>query len=133
MAKKILIIDDEPTIVMILDELLSEQGYDILKAYSGEEGLRLFNSKTPPDLVITDLKMPGISGKAVIQAIRENPKEIPIIIVTGCVMNGDFPEEGSYQAIFYKPFDIEKFKDNNYRQDKEVKGTLCLTYPFNYG
>ena len=109
MAKKILIIDDEPTIVMILDELLSEQGYDILKAYSGEEGLRLFNSKTPPDLVITDLKMPGISGKAVIQAIRENPKEIPIIIVTGCVMNGDFPEEGSYQAIFYKPFDLEEF------------------------
>ncbi len=112
MAKTILIIDDEPTIVFFLSELFSDQGYNILKAYSGEEGLGLLDSKALPDLVIVDLKMPDIKGKEVIMAIRQNKKfsDVPVMILTGSVMNdNDFPYEDSYQAHVTKPFDIEEF------------------------
>jgi CheY-like chemotaxis protein len=111
MAKTILIIDDEPTIVFFLSDLFLDEGYDILKAYSGEEGLKLLDSKALPDLVIVDLKMPGINGKDVIQAIRQNPKfnDVPVMILTGSVKNdNDYPGEGSYQALVTKPFDIEE-------------------------
>ncbi len=111
MAKTILIIDDEPTIVFFLGELLSDQGYDTLQAHSGEEGLRLLDSKALPDMIIVDLKMPGVNGKEVIQQIRQNPifNEVPVMIVTGSVKNDyDYPGEDSYQALVTKPFNLEE-------------------------
>lgn len=107
--KKIMIIDDEPTIAMILSEFLSDHGYDTLTAYSGDEGLELLNRKGPLDLILVDLKMPGTSGKKVVQAIREKPlyKSTPIMVVTGSVKNKtDFPPKDSYQAFVSKPFDL---------------------------
>ena len=60
MNKKILVIDDEPTIVFFLSELLSDMGYITLGAHSGEEGLRLLDNEAPVNLIITDLKLPGV-------------------------------------------------------------------------
>jgi CheY-like chemotaxis protein len=81
------------------------------KAYSGEEGLKLLDSKALPDLVIVDLKMPGIKGKEVIQAVRQNPNfdDVPVMILTCSVKNdNDFPSEDSYQDHITKPFNIEE-------------------------
>jgi two-component system, OmpR family, KDP operon response regulator KdpE len=69
MPGRILVIDDEPQITRVLRAALSAQGYDVRTANDPEEGLRTFK-EWPPDLVITDLMMPGISGVDVCHAIR---------------------------------------------------------------
>lgn len=106
--KRILVIEDEPTINMILEEVLTDEGYNILTALNGQSGLKVVE-EVLPDLVITDLRMPDLSGRSVVEAIRVNPKlvEIPIIIISGAVSESDeFPAEGSYQAHLRKPFDL---------------------------
>lgn len=70
MPGRILVIDDEPPITRVLRAALSAQGYDVRTANDPEEGLRTFK-EWPPDLVITDLMMPGLSGVEVTRAIRE--------------------------------------------------------------
>ena len=69
MPGRILVIDDEPQITRVLRAALSAQAYDVRTANDPEEGLRVFKD-WPPDLVITDLMMPGISGIDVCRAIR---------------------------------------------------------------
>ena len=69
MPGRILVIDDEPQITRVLRAALSAQGYDVRTANDPEEGLRVFRD-WPPDLVITDLMMPGMSGVEVCRAIR---------------------------------------------------------------
>ncbi len=69
MPGRILVIDDEPQITRVLRAALAAQGYDVRIANDPEEGLRVFN-EWPPDLVVTDLMMPGISGVEVCRAIR---------------------------------------------------------------
>ena len=69
MPGRILVIDDEPQITRVLRAALSAQGYDVRTANDPEEGLQVFRD-WPPDLVITDLMMPGMSGVEVCRAIR---------------------------------------------------------------
>jgi CheY-like chemotaxis protein len=79
---KILVIDDEPGIRDLLDTLLSGKGYDVILAESGQKGLEVFR-RARPDVVVLDLKMPGMDGLTVLQQIRRlDPKE-PVIILTG--------------------------------------------------
>ena len=61
MAKKILVVDDDPALVRLIDQVLTGKGYDVLKASNGQEALRvLFDQK--PDLVLLDVVMPGMDG-----------------------------------------------------------------------
>ncbi len=69
MPGRILVIDDEPQITRVLRAALSAQGYDVRTANEPEEGLQVFHD-WPPDLIVTDLMMPGLSGVEVTRAIR---------------------------------------------------------------
>ena len=81
MPSRILVIDDEPQITRVLRAALSAQGYDIRTANDPEEGLRVFKD-WPPDLVITDLMMPRMSGVEVCRAIRvQGPTPVLILSV----------------------------------------------------
>jgi two-component system KDP operon response regulator KdpE len=80
MAGKILVIDDEPQITRVLRASLSAQAYDVRTANDPEEGLRVFREWSP-DLVITDLMMPGISGIDVCRAIRSRD-DTPILVLS---------------------------------------------------
>ncbi len=74
MPGRILVIDDEPQITRVLRAALSAQGYDVRTANDPEEGLRVFKD-WPPDLVVTDLMMPGMSGVEVCRAIRSHVRQ----------------------------------------------------------
>ena len=79
---KILVIDDEQGIRDLLDTMLSRKGYDVVLAESGRKGLELFRRERP-DVIVLDLKMPGMDGLTVLQQVRSlNPKQ-PVIILTG--------------------------------------------------
>lgn len=81
MAMKILIIDDDASFRRILEYNLQEEGYEVLIASSGEEGLVIFD-KQSPHLVITDMKMNGISGIDVLSAIKKQSPDTLVIIIT---------------------------------------------------
>ena len=80
MPGRILVIDDESQITRVLRAALSAQGYDVRTANDPEEGLRMFKELTP-DLVITDLMMPGMSGVEVCRAIRSR-SSIPVLVLS---------------------------------------------------
>ena len=79
-ASCVLVVDDEPNITRVLRGSLSAQGYDVRTANDPEEGLRTFKDWTP-DLVITDLMMPGMSGVEVCRAIRAS-SAIPVLVLS---------------------------------------------------
>jgi len=80
MPGRILVIDDEPQITRVLRAALSAQGYDVRTANDPEEGLRTFK-EWPPDLVITDLMMPVMSGVELTRAVRAH-SVIPILVLS---------------------------------------------------
>jgi two-component system KDP operon response regulator KdpE len=77
---RILVIDDESQITRVLRAALSAQGYDVRVANDPDEGLRLFHD-WPPDLVITDLMMPGISGVELTRTIRSR-SVTPVLVLS---------------------------------------------------
>jgi DNA-binding NtrC family response regulator len=79
---KILVIDDEPGIRDLLDTLLRRKGYDVVLAESGQKGLDLFRRERP-DVIVLDLKMPGMDGLTVLQQVRSLDPKKPVIILTG--------------------------------------------------
>ena len=83
MAKEILIVDDEPDVVVPIQFLMEQQGYKVMIAGRGEDALDLIY-RYNPDLVLLDIMLPGIDGFEVCDIIRLNPKyrKIKIIFLT---------------------------------------------------
>ncbi len=79
---KILIVDDEELIVRLLSVSLRSDGYQTVSAFNGDEGLEVFKAESP-DIVVTDLKMPGMDGLELLKKIKEIDPEKEVIIVTG--------------------------------------------------
>ncbi len=81
MAKKVLVVDDEAAFVRLVDGVLAAKGYEVLKAGSGQEALRLLYQEKP-DLVLLDVVMPQMDGWQVCSRIRD-VSDVPIIMLTG--------------------------------------------------
>jgi DNA-binding response OmpR family regulator len=83
MSKRILVVDDEPSILLSLEFLMEQEGYDVHTATDGEEALQAVHEKLP-DLILLDVMMPKRDGFEVCQTIRANPEwqEIRIIMLT---------------------------------------------------
>lgn len=83
MSKKVLIVDDEPGIIVALQFLMEQNGYATLVAFSGEEAMEAV-VKHRPDLILLDIMLPVVDGFEVCQRIRENPdwNGIRIVLVT---------------------------------------------------
>lgn len=81
--KKILIVDDEPDVLILLGERLLKAGYDVIKASSGKEAIEL-TAKKLPNLIILDIAMPVMDGSEVASILRSDPKtkDIPILFLT---------------------------------------------------
>jgi len=80
-GKKVLIVDDDEALVRLMDQVLTRQGYEMLKASNGQEALRLLFDQRP-DLVLLDVVMPGMDGWQTLDRIRD-VSDIPIIMLTG--------------------------------------------------
>jgi len=106
---RVMIIEDEPNINLVLKAFLQGEGHDVTTAADGLAGLRQLAKSPKPDIIFVDLRMPGISGRTVIETINSNPGlcHIPVVIISGTVPNPiDFPPEGSYRELIVKPFDL---------------------------
>ncbi|MGD2097015.1 MAG: response regulator [Desulfobacterales bacterium] len=90
---KLLLIDDEPDILRVLSMSLKADGYDVVTAPNGTEGVAAFERETP-DIVITDIKMPGMDGIEVLKKIKALNDDTEVIIITG---HGDI--ENAIEAL----------------------------------
>jgi len=109
--RKILLVDDEEGFLAMIREALEIRGFDVVTAKSAiEAGLELSSKK--PDLILMDIKMPGIDGLQACAAIKKNPDTsgIPIMIISA--MSEDAQMKRAYKMgildYFIKPVDIEK-------------------------
>lgn len=108
MKNLILVVDDEKAIVDILDFNLKRDGYDVIRAYDGETGLKLFREKKP-DLILLDIMMPKIDGLQVCKEIRHE-SNIPIIMLTAKAEEVDKVIGLEFGADDYvtKPFSVRE-------------------------
>lgn len=104
---KILVVDDEPDVVDLLERTLKSEGFDVVSAYDGIGALDVASTDRP-DLVLLDIMMPMMSGYEVCQQIKSNPatKDIPVI----CVSSAHSPDARSHAlragaaTLLTKPF-----------------------------
>ena len=82
MNERILLVDDEPDILDMLQHFLNGQGYQVKKALGGEEAIEIFQADSF-DLVITDIRMPGMDGLDLMLRLKEMDKDVEVIILTG--------------------------------------------------
>ena len=110
-GKKILVVDDERDIGWLFSKILSEEGYQVSIALTGQEGISSIQ-KEKPDLVILDLKLPGMDGIETLREIRRIDKELLVVILTGYETVETAVEAMKLGAYDYlsKPVDIEKIK-----------------------
>jgi DNA-binding response OmpR family regulator len=111
MAKKILIMDDDPTIADLLTEALADEGYE---THMTTQSLRFYDAvrEHQPDLILLDLMMPYLDGRDELQLMEMAvDRKIPVIVVTAFLGAGE--EEPEFRKagvvhIVYKPFDLDK-------------------------
>jgi len=107
--KRILVVDDEEAIRHLYKEELEEEGYEVELAEGGEVALEKFG-RSKPDLVTLDLKMPGMGGLEVLERIREQDKDIPVII---CTAYGEYKSDlatWASDAYVVKSADLSELK-----------------------
>jgi two-component system response regulator AtoC len=108
MASQILIVDDEPFNLDLLEQELADLGYAVERATDGKQGLEKI-AKAPPDLVLLDYQMPGMNGVEVLHAIRKQHKELPVVLVTayGSIERAVEAIKAGADDFLTKPFDPE--------------------------
>jgi CheY-like chemotaxis protein len=106
-GRSVLVIDDEPTVRMLILEVLEEAGYSAIEAEDGPSGLKLLEAAGPIDLLITDVGLPGgLNGRQVAEAARVVRPGLKVLFVTGFAENAVL-ESGHLEpgmAVITKPF-----------------------------
>jgi len=107
-SRKILIVEDDETILHMLKRFFNARGYQVLAEKDGLKAVKRLKVETPA-IVLTDIKIPSFSGVDLIKFVRQNMKDIPIIVMTAYPYL--YPEKGNgneVEAYFVKPFDIDE-------------------------
>ena len=99
---KILVLDDEPSILLMIKKMLEKEGHEVDVALNGREGMELFE-ENKPDLVITDIIMPEKEGLETILELRKNHPELKIIAISG---GGRIGPEGYLPSAKYLGADM---------------------------
>ena len=106
MKKRILIVEDEDKLRRILELQLIDSGFDAVKAATAEQALPLIDRA---DLILTDFKLPGMSGLEMLQLIRRQNTQVPVIVMTafGTIENAVEAMKAGASDFLLKPFDLE--------------------------
>ncbi len=106
MEEKIVVIDDDPTILRLVRDYLVQEGFCVLTAANGTDGMKLIENQSP-DLVLLDWTLPGTSGLEICKYLRES-SSIPIIMLTG--RSGESERVLAFEAgvddFIVKPFSL---------------------------
>ena len=105
---KVLLIDDEPELLEVMKDLLEEQKFQMFCASGGLNGIQL-NEQQDPDLILLDLRMPGMDGIETLRSIREQDEKVRVIILTGYGCPDTIRDAADLDVSEYlsKPFENE--------------------------
>ena len=110
----ILVVDDEPSFCTVLSEILRSFGYSVRQAYNANHAFELLK-KSLPDLILTDVMMPGMDGLTFIRQIRADPdrSSIPTIVISAKAQAEDISasKEAGADACLVKPFSARELRD----------------------
>lgn len=109
----LLIVEDDPDILKLLDATLTFKGYRVITAQNGKDGLEAIRAKHPA-IVITDIMMPKLDGFGLVHRIRLNPetRDIPVVFITATYVareDREFALDIGATHFLQKPVDLEKF------------------------
>jgi len=110
---RVLVVEDNDMNMQLVEYLLEQGGYQIVKAASGEEALSIARNGDPVDLILMDIHLPGIDGLSVVREMKTDAatKAIPILALTAHAMRGDkdrFLDAGC-DGYISKPIDVKTF------------------------
>ena len=109
--KKILVVDDEESIHLLYREELEEDGYQVVSAMNGEEGLRIFEEEKP-DLVILDINMPGLDGIEVLRQMKQSRPDIPVILSSAYPEYKQDLASWASDDYIVKSFNLDELKES---------------------
>jgi CheY-like chemotaxis protein len=105
----VLVIDDEKGVLQIIRQVLTKFGHRVETAADGQEGIRKFDDGSF-DIVITDIRMPGIDGNGVVNHIRKSAKQaIPVIAISGTPW---LMESSAFDMVLPKPFPLKELVES---------------------
>ena len=104
MANKVLVVDDDPTMLAVLQQLLGDEGFEVRYALDGRQALSEI-SRDGPDLVVTDIMMPRLDGLELARKLRERGDQTPVVLMSAVYDDVDLPGV----RFVPKPFDIDHF------------------------
>ncbi len=105
--RRVLVVDDEPEVTFALEVLFMGKGYEMLTALDGLQAMRLLRQK-PVDLVVLDMKMPGVNGVEVLKYIRQSCPQTRVVVVTAYdVQFQELVERLGVDAFLMKPFGVQ--------------------------
>lgn len=109
--EKILIIDDEQDLVKLVKEILELENFQVSCAYDGEEGLKKASSEIP-ELILLDIKMPGVNGFQVLERLKmdKTTSQIPVVMLTTSVLRRDRDKAFDLGAVDYVVKSLEGFE-----------------------
>ena len=121
-SKKLLLIDDDPNLILLVKDYLEFRGYNVTSAENGREALNILEKETP-DMIICDVMMPEVDGYSLVQKIRENveTRAIPVMLLSAKSQSQDRVKGLNIGADLYmaKPFEPQELV-------AQVKSTLDL-------
>lgn len=103
--KKILLVDDDPSILEVLGDFLEGEGYSVIRAGSGEEALSLLRGGAAPNLIILDMMMPGIGGMGVLEhlALPDGSFRFPLLVLTAKSAMAEYFADKKIDGFLAKP------------------------------
>ena len=109
--KKILIVEDEPMSVMVMEKILKPYAFDLVVAVNGLDAIKKFKNESI-DLVIMDLYMPEMDGFEASRRIKAISKDTPIIVIsTAAIGEEELRRDTGIDYLLSKPLNVNKFKD----------------------
>lgn len=107
---RILVADDAPAVLDVLDDILTLEGHEVVRATSGQEALRRLE-EAKPELAVIDIVMPDMDGLVVLDTIRRMDTELPVILITGLVAESLAKKVAHHQLVsfFEKGSGLDRF------------------------
>ncbi len=109
-GETVLVVDDEPTVRMLVMETLEELGYDAIEANDGSAGLAVLQSDARVDLLVTDVGLPGLNGRQLADAARVSRPGLKVLFMTGYAHNAAIGQGSALDPgmeIMTKPFALD--------------------------
>jgi CheY-like chemotaxis protein len=107
---RILVADDAPAVLDVLDDILTLEGHEVVRATSGQEALRKLE-ESPPELAVIDIIMPDVDGLVVLEAIRRLDRDLPVVLITGLMAESVASKVAHHHGVvfFEKGSGLDRF------------------------